>query len=714
MKKFILVLFLLSYSSVFAQQGWYFLNPTPTGNNLSDIEMFNESTGICLGSKEVMRTTDGGNNWSRITSPWNSNNKSMCMVDSLIGYMGIDSNTIVKTTNGGVNWYHNSSIKKSYINKVYFLTEKMGFALQYYGYYPYYNSISKIFRTTNEGVKWDSVAHNQNINLQFKNIYFSSVNTGFILGTTNIGNNINRNILLRTTNGGLHWDSISNPLNYSFNTFFFLNENTGFSGGPGTLKTTNGGLTWAILSFIVSNPIYIKFFNANTGFSFSHNIFTKTTNGGINWSYYNSGVSIANFDMVNENFGVGTGGTGNLFKTTNGGLNWNNYFKSSFSYDFWEVRFSDENTGYAIPKNDKILKTTNAGLNWIEMTSGSDRICSIANVNGEICYAAESSYGRIHKTTNGGINWTILPINASIIFTIKFLNENTGFGVCKYGKFFKTIDGGMTWFYKDSLQNIESGAIDFIDENTGMIGGIRLYKTTNGGMNWEEIIIGKRVNDIKFVTDKIVFLITNSNYNGYEYPAYILKSTDGGNKWDSTRISASWPNTIQFPEQNTGYVQGNDRMYKTTNQGVNWFEINSGYAYGLQSFDWINALTGYSVGNEGAILKTTDGGGAPSTIPSIPEVIPEKFSLYQNYPNPVNPSTKIKFDLPSNGNQTNIPVKIIIFDILGRKLETLLDENLSAGVHEVNWNASKYAAGVYFYMLLTDGIKETKKMILIK
>ena len=62
----------------------------------------------------------------------------------------------------------------------------------------------------------------------------------------------------------------------------------------------------------------------------------------------------------------------------------------------------------------------------------------------------------------------------------------------------------------------------------------------------------------------------------------------------------------------------------------------------------------------------------------------------------------------------NENVKIIIFDILGRKLETLLDENLTAGVHEVNWNASRYAAGVYFYMLLTDGTKETKKMILIK
>ena len=91
------------------------------------------------------------------------------------------------------------------------------------------------------------------------------------------------------------------------------------------------------------------------------------------------------------------------------------------------------------------------------------------------------------------------------------------------------------------------------------------------------------------------------------------------------------------------------------------------------------------------------------------ESIQKSFSLYQNYPNPFNPSTKIKFDLPKNEN-----VKIIIFDILGRKLETLLDENLTAGVHEINWNASRYAAGVYFYMLLTDGIKETKKMILIK
>jgi hypothetical protein len=124
---------------------------------------------------------------------------------------------------------------------------------------------------------------------------------------------------------------------------------------------------------------------------------------------------------------------------------------------------------------------------------------------------------------------------------------------------------------------------------------------------------------------------------------------------------------------------------------------------------FIDSETGYAVGEYGIIAKTTDGGA--STFISTNETVPKNFILHQNYPNPFNPTTKIKFDLPQGAVQN---VKIIIFDILGRRMETLIDENFPAGAHEVSWNAAGYSAGVYFYMLVTDSFKETKKMILVK
>ncbi|MCX6159651.1 MAG: T9SS type A sorting domain-containing protein [Ignavibacteriae bacterium] len=89
--------------------------------------------------------------------------------------------------------------------------------------------------------------------------------------------------------------------------------------------------------------------------------------------------------------------------------------------------------------------------------------------------------------------------------------------------------------------------------------------------------------------------------------------------------------------------------------------------------------------------------------------IPSAYSLSQNYPNPFNPTTKIKFDVMRNGN-----VKIMVYDIMGREVQTLVNESLKPGTYEASLDGSKLNSGVYFYKLITDGFTETKKMLLIK
>ncbi|MBN1213175.1 MAG: T9SS type A sorting domain-containing protein [candidate division Zixibacteria bacterium] len=90
-------------------------------------------------------------------------------------------------------------------------------------------------------------------------------------------------------------------------------------------------------------------------------------------------------------------------------------------------------------------------------------------------------------------------------------------------------------------------------------------------------------------------------------------------------------------------------------------------------------------------------------------VMPEEFSLFQNYPNPFNPTTNIKFTLPEVSS-----VELSIYNIMGQKVATLINGELSAGEHDVSWNASGYASGIYFYRLQTSEFTETKKMILLK
>jgi len=89
--------------------------------------------------------------------------------------------------------------------------------------------------------------------------------------------------------------------------------------------------------------------------------------------------------------------------------------------------------------------------------------------------------------------------------------------------------------------------------------------------------------------------------------------------------------------------------------------------------------------------------------------LPREFALSQNYPNPFNPQTTVKFALPKDSH-----VKIEIFDLLGRKVVTLVDEDREAGVHEVIWNSDKTASGIYFYRMEADGFSKTNKMLLLR
>ncbi len=99
----------------------------------------------------------------------------------------------------------------------------------------------------------------------------------------------------------------------------------------------------------------------------------------------------------------------------------------------------------------------------------------------------------------------------------------------------------------------------------------------------------------------------------------------------------------------------------------------------------------------------------PTDIDDGENALPLTYELMQNYPNPFNPQTTINFNLPEQS-----PVKLEIYDILGRKVETLVDQAMPAGYHSVIWNASPYATGIYFYKITADDFTESRKMVMVK
>jgi hypothetical protein len=104
-------------------------------------------------------------------------------------------------------------------------------------------------------------------------------------------------------------------------------------------------------------------------------------------------------------------------------------------------------------------------------------------------------------------------------------------------------------------------------------------------------------------------------------------------------------------------------------------------------------------------------------IEKISTNVPKEFALYQNYPNPFNPSTKIKFEIPDfplTKGVRGMNARLTIYDILGREITALVNEQLLPGSYEVTWDGTNYPSGVYYYKLSYGDISFTKKMVLIK
>jgi len=98
-----------------------------------------------------------------------------------------------------------------------------------------------------------------------------------------------------------------------------------------------------------------------------------------------------------------------------------------------------------------------------------------------------------------------------------------------------------------------------------------------------------------------------------------------------------------------------------------------------------------------------------SATPTSASTIPSEYTLYQNYPNPFNSSTTIRFDIKEASH-----VSLKVFDLLGREVDILVNNNFSAGTYTVSWETSRVASGIYFYSIKSGDFAATKKLLLLK
>jgi photosystem II stability/assembly factor-like uncharacterized protein len=711
----LLLLIFLHTGNLYSQSSWFWLNPYPQGNTLYEVKMFDANNGISFNYDNILLTSNSGENWSLNYTGFLSNNKFLSIVDRNKWYILLSSGEIIITTNGGFSWTSVSSVNMDYLTLFQFISENSGFTISRFN--NNYSGGTKLSRTSNGGINWFISFSDTNFSLA--DMHFPSMSTGYAVGKKALDIDYHLKIL-KTINGGISWDSLQNNITLDGQKLFFVNDNTGFiagsiSGVGKIYKTTNGGLNYTLLNNNFGQNIFdIYFADTMHGYVQYYAYQYYTSDGGTTWLNLGSVGNSSNFiysiyfNDIFTGYCVGTGGK--IFKTTNSGMNW--IMKSYGYYGFLDgVSFININTGLVVSDGGSLLRTSNGGLNWNTINLGQNLwgLSSVSKVGTNIFYVSEYWDGKLYKSTDTGITWDTLYTNGSSFIDLDFVNENTGFGICKYGEFLKTTNAGLNWH--ETLPFIPQDIfykIDFVNENTGYVGGDNFYRTTNGGNSWDTITkpYGAYTTSIQFVNQNFGFAVCYRNQN----LSYILKTSNAGLNWFAYSIANYRMWDIFMINENYGYSVGYDGKIIKTNDGWNhWYELKSCSYNSNYAVFFIDSLTGYVVGSDGAIIKTTNGGGGPIGIQPVSGIVPEKIFLHHNYPNPFNPITKIKFDIPKQSE-----VKIIVYDLLGREVSTLVNEQLKAGTYEVEWDGSFYSSGVYFYTIEADNFAETKKMVFIK
>jgi len=473
--------------------------------------------------------------------------------------------------------------------------------------------------------------------------------------------------------------------------FYYYSTNSGFNWTSGTLIDNQNGV-WGDPTLIwdtVGNAYYFHLSNPTSGGQWIDRIVCqKSTNAGMSWSNPGSYMGL------------------NLPKDQDkqwAAVDFTHGPRGNWIYATW-TQFNSYNTSDS--SNILFSKSTNGGLNWLTPPLQLNQIggdgydgdntvegaVPAVGPNGEIYVAwsgpkvRNSQYGIFFdKSTDGGVTW--------LANDIYVCNQRGGWDYAIAGIY---RANGLPITCCDVSNGPYRGNIyiNYTDSVTTGDHDVMIVKSTNGGLNWTTPLkvnydfTGKEQFFTWMTIDQVtgylyVVFYDRRNYNDTRTDVFVARSTDGGTTFADFRIS-------ETPFTPSASIFFGDYINITAHNGVVrpiWMRLVSG------------TLSIWT-----AILEYPVSVANPNNIPSA-------YNLMQNYPNPFNPSTTIRFEIPKSNN-----VLIKIYDAAGREIQTLVNEQMNAGTYEINWNASNYASGIYYYSMTTgdNSFRETKKMILIK
>jgi photosystem II stability/assembly factor-like uncharacterized protein len=702
--------FLLFFSfSSYSQNGWY-VAANNIGTSQTGIFFLDSQTGWISCNPnygDVYKSTDGGASWFLASSTPFMKPKSICFADPswgtiAAGAYGFTNYPQWYSANGGDTWdpiafpYHSGGDLRSvtYFNGQFWLCGTLNTP-----------TIPELVRAAivqgNTSYLRDTGVSLSRIRGGISSIY-SVGNKGVVYKGTNV-------IPISVGNDSANLSGVS-----------FKDANTGYVvGGKFVYKTTNDGAGWMRLYPHIPEGIYhdVYFLNKDSGWiactlpGGSTGAMIFTTNGGSSWVQQYSGFAGSEICFVNNLTGWVLCGP-NVLKTTTGG----NPFAPPVP-----VPASPPNNSVGLPLNDTLIWSISPGATSYKLQVSTDSIFNSLIVN-------DSSLT---------VNWKyVTGLNPLTYYWWRVSAKNSG-GSSGFSSHFK--------FRTISLPTVPQSLVppnNATNQPTSLTFlWSKAYEVTMLAVSKYSFELFTDTAGTPVIRDTTLIdtlkpvsgLLNNRNY----WWRVRAKNIAGWGSFSPfsrfTTVAAppqTAPNLISPPNNSSGI---------SVTVTLDWTQVTEATAYKVQvssDSSFVTTQLDSTINRDSIIIPSgrlanntkyywrvraeNSGGVGPysvkfnfttSLVSNITQInnLPKEFRLYSSYPNPFNPVTKIRFDVP---RLDYIVMKL--YDILGREVAVLVNEQLQPGTYETDWDAAGFPSGVYFYNIITAGFTQTRKMVLIK
>jgi photosystem II stability/assembly factor-like uncharacterized protein len=706
MKTFVTVLLAMILLSVIASAQWVETSG-PSGGFVSKF-VTNPTNGyvFALAGGDVYRSTDAGATWTSKTITLQANiGITAIAVSGTNVYIGVGSgnttNILFRSSDNGDTWNIPTATG---IPAYYTPTTMIVAGSKLLMYAPYLLGGGKIFASTDGGDNWTESSTGLPANLS---VGFFAMKGSDIYAAGSIISSVKG--IYKSTDNGVNWV----PSNTTLGGITGLSANSSFifvaTSTTGVFRCSGNDTVWTKINPSSTIP----------GTNFATSVLATSTNLfiGITGYMYRADQSGNTWDSIRVGLPQPTAGTAirslavsgssvmlgfashGIFRSTNNGTNW---FKSTGGLKAEKINGVYSSNGYLFAAGDAdgFFRSNDHGDTWTEINNGlpadAGYYC-FARVGTDLLGGTASS--SLFRSSDNGDNWTLSNTGFGLTNTFAFWVEgNTVYSTGLPGVA-KSTDGGLIWVSLPAGYLSYEAGLDIWKDGSNILTGSNLanHRSTDEGGSWSAA-----TGAVSAFTqiDSTLFSATATG---------VKKSTDHGATWTAT---AALPFTVSSQSLTAKgddlFVGTNDGVYRSTDKGGTWTAINQG---------WASKYTVYKITYDDQYLYAGTTNRSVwrrplSEITAVKEVsksIPMNFELEQNYPNPFNPTTQFQFAI---SKLQMVTVKI--YDVLGREVATLVNEELHPGTYQAKWDASGQPSGVYYYRLQAGSFSEMKKMVLMK